>query len=69
MNGIFSTFHNLLGYLLILFDLILIFPVFSLSEIKYNLQGKPGEGYGLDVLIGTPPQKVSITLYTFFSFN
>lgn len=35
---------------------------------KYNLCGKPGDGYYLEALIGTPPQSVSICSY-FFIFK
>lgn len=31
----------------------------DLKEVSFrNLQGKPGEGYYVEVLIGKPPQKV-----------
>jgi len=50
-------------WLLSSFLILLLYQVFlvetlNLENQRNNLRGKPGQGYYLEVSIGTPPQKV-----------
>jgi hypothetical protein len=50
-------------WLLSSFLILLLYQVFlvetlNLENQRNNLRGKPGQGYYLEVDIGTPPQKV-----------